>query len=338
MGKDNNSYQENFYSEAFKKNEQEQQEQEKEQEKKEEEIDIKRFKDVSGLTLRKLNFGLWYVKHKLLLRRIFIGFLIVVSAVFWAYSIYGFAYYITRGVTEDELLVRGLVRSGQINHNAILSMSPKNLKFGRTRVFKSFGEKYDFLIRAENPNKRHGAEFEYFFIVGDKETTPKEGFILPGETKYFLSLSNEFSARPINARFKTRNFRWKRIDRHEIPDWDSYKNDRLSIEISGINFIPSNLSGLSEKIDLNQLEFTAVNGSAYNYWNVSYIILFFGGNNIVAVNQFDMEEFMSGEERQVSMRWPGAVGRVSKVEIIPEVNIMRDDVYIEIEGGPGELK
>jgi hypothetical protein len=47
---------------------------------------------------------------------------------------------------------------------------------------------------------------------------------------------------------------------------------------------------------------------------------------------------MSGQERQIAISWPGNVSRVSRTEIIPEINIMKDDIYIKYEGGVGEEK
>jgi hypothetical protein len=302
------------------------------------EVDIERYKDIEGLTLRKLNLGLWYVEHKRFLRMILIGFLIVISAVSWSYTIYGFAYYFTRGMDEDELLARQLVGTGAIDHNAVLSSGPKDLVYGQAKILKSTDKRYDFFVQIKNPNERHGAEFEYYFLTEGKEVGRSSGFILPSESKYLLALSEEFSTKPVSAQLKFANFSWQRIDRHKISDWTSYRDNRLDIDINDAKFTPAKLSGLSEKVSLNQLEFRATNKTAYNYWNVDFVILLYSGLNVVGVNKYGLEEFMSGQDRQVSISWPGNIGRVNKVEIIPEVNILKDNIYIKYEGGIGEEK
>lgn len=301
-------------------------------------ININKYKDIGGLTLRKLNIGLWYVEHKIILRRFLIGFLLLIAAVSWSYTVYGFAYYFSRGMAEDELLARQTVNSGIINHSAILAVSAKNLLFTPAGVLRSNGKKYDFFVKAQNPNNRHAAEFDYYFLSDGHQTGKRSGFILPGESKYLLSLSNELDFKPANARIKFENFRWIRINKHTIPDWKIYRDKRLNIKISGIKFIPAGKNALSDKVKLNYLEFTASNKTNYNYWNVDFVILLYRGANIVGVNKYDIDKFMSGQVRQETVNWPGLISRVDRVAIIPEINIVKNDIYIKYKGGVGEEK
>lgn len=299
---------------------------------------VKRYKDQSGLTMRKLNIGLWYIEHKNILYKILIGFLIFISAVSWPYVIYSFAFYLSRGMADDQALLNDLVNSGRINHEAIVGLSPKELSFSSISMLSAGNNKYDFFTRVSNPNGRHGAEFFYYFSVGDKNTKSLNGFILPGESKYLLSLGNEFEFRPTNTQLKINGLEWVAIDRHKIPDWKNYNDSRLNISVSGVNFILSDQTGLSDKLKLNNLEFTAENKSVFNYWDVDFIILLYGGSNIVGVNNYSLNEFMSGQTKQVSISWPGEIGRVGKIEIFPEINILNDNIYIDYRGGAGEKK
>lgn len=302
------------------------------------EDDIKRYKDQDGLTVRKLDIGLWYLEHKNLLRKILIGFLIFISAVSWPYVIYGFANYLSRGMTEDKALVDDIVNSGRISHDTIVSLSPKDLSFGSASMLPSGNNKYDFFARVQNPNERHGAEFIYYFSDGNKDTESLSGFILPGETKYLLSLGNELEYRPASSQLKIDGLKWVTIDRHEISDWKDYSERHLDIAISDTKFTPAGQSGLSDKISLNSLEFNTLNNTVFNYWNVDFIILLFGGSNIVGVNKYSLNEFMSGQTRQASMNLPGELSHVSKIEVFPEINILQDDIYIRYDGGTGEKK
>jgi len=303
-----------------------------------EKTSIEKYQDIHGLTLRKLNIGLWYIEHKSVLRKILIAFLLLAAAVSWSYTIYGFAYYFSRGMAEDELLARQTATTGIINHNAILAAAAKDLSLSPVEILKSGGKKYDFFVKARNPNKRRAAEFDYYFAIGDKKTEKRKGFIFPNETKYLLSLSNELDFRPAAAKIKFENFRWIRIDRREIPDWKSYERERLNIKISGARFVAAAKSAPAEKTKLNYLEFTARNETDYNYWSVDFIILLRRAGKIIGVNQYRIDEFMSGQTRAATVSWPGAIGRFDKIEIIPEINIMRKDIYIKYKGGAGEKK
>lgn len=302
------------------------------------EDDIKKYQDQGGLTVRKLDVGLWYLEHKNLLRKILIGFLIFISAVSWPYVIYGFAYYLARGMDEDKALVDDIVNSGRIDHGAIVSLSPKDLSLGSISLLPAGNDKYDFFARVQNPNNRHGAEFVYFFSDGNKNTESLSGFILPGETKYLLSLGNEFERGSAGVQLKIDGLKWITIDRHQISDWSDYSGRRLDMAVSDAKFIPAGQSGLSDKISLNSLEFSVANNSVFNYWNVDFIILLYGGLNIVGVNKYSLSEFMSGQDRQASINFLGELSHVSKIEVFPEINILRDDVYIGYEGGAGEIK
>lgn len=302
------------------------------------EDDLKKYQDQGGLTVRKLDVGLWYLEHKNLLRKILIGFLIFISAVSWPYVIYGFANYLSRGMAEDKALADDIVNSGRIDHDTIIGLSPKDLSFGSISMLPAGNNKYDFFARIQNPNERHGAEFVYYFSDGNKNSESLSGFILPGETKYLLSLGNEFERRPASSQLKIDGLKWITIDRHQISDWSEYGSRRMDIAISDTKFTPAGQSGLSDKISLNSLEFNALNNTVFNYWNVDFIVLLYGGSNIVGINKYSLDEFMSGQSRRASMNLPGELSHVSKIEVFPEINILRDDIYIGYEGGAGEEK
>ena len=300
-------------------------------------VDLNRYKDLGGVTIKKLNWGLWYVLHRESLKKIFFALLILIGIVSWSYTIYGFAHYLFRGMAEDEIMAREIAEKGFISRDAILKTSPRDLVFDFAKVLKADGKKYDLFVQIKNPSENHGALFEYYFLADNEETPHEQGFILPHETKYLLALGKEFNLSPANIQFNLKNVSWKRIDKHKIPDWEKYRDEHLDIAVGDAKFIPAKASGLSEKISLNQVEFNAKNNSPFNYWNVDFVVILFGGANVVGVNKYNLEEFMSGQERKASLTWPGTVNYVSKIEIMPEVNLLRNDIYIRYKGG-GEEK
>lgn len=293
--------------------------------------EVERYKDVEGLSTRKLNLGLWYVEHRQLFKNIIIGFLIVVAAVSWSYTLYGLAYYVMRGMDEDNLLAEQLVQTSTIGHNYIASLGAKDLKYFPVNILVSSNNKYDLAALVQNINDRWYVEFDYYFLAGNEIFGRAHSFILPNEEKYLMALAQEFGVKPGQAQLVLENINWSRISRHKIPNWQDYKNSRLDIIIENAKFTPADTSKLSEKISLNQIDFEASNKTAYNYWQVDFQIVLFRGMDIVSVNKVSLNEFMSGEHRPVQVRWPGKISRVSKVEVIPELNIMKDDIYIKFE-------
>lgn len=299
---------------------------------------IKDYKDTSGLSTRKLNFGLWVAANREKFRQALIVFLSLIILFSWTYSIHGFAYYVFKGMDEDNKIIEEMLKVNAINHEYIERMAARDLIVSPVNILKSDQDKYDFLVKIENPNLNRAGKFKYCFMAGEEKIACAENFILPGEKKYLLILSQKLKNRPGNVSSKFENIGWQRIDLHKYPDWDKFYDEHLNISVSNVIFKNAYASGLSEKLNFNNLEFEAVNNTPYNYWEVGFSILFYSGNSIVGANRYSAQEFMSQEKRQIQMSWPGNLSGVTKTEIRPEINILKDDIYIKYEGGTGEEK
>ncbi len=303
-------------------------------------INIKDYEDPEGLTVQKMNIGLWFSKHRRHIKNVLIVLFAALGVISCIYSTYHFAYYISRGMDEDELLARELVKTSIVGHDYILAISAKDLIYTSPTLLKTGDNKYDIFSKISNPNPRYLCGFEYCFVLGGEgnEIECSENFIFPNETKYLLSLAQTFKQNPNNLQLVIKSMSWQRINLHKYPDWQDFYSEHLNIAIDNIKFQPSELSGLSEKIDLNILEFTVSNNTPYNYWDVSFNIFLYNGNRMAGINKYILQEFMSKETRDIQINWPGQLGRISSIEITPEVDIMNEDIYIKYEGGIGEEK
>lgn len=301
-------------------------------------VDINRYQDSFTPSAKKLDLGLWLIERGKYLRAGLIIFLIILAVMAWSRTIYGFAYYITKGMNEDEILVREMVAVQTIGHDYILSLSANDLVYSPVQVLRANGDKYDFVGQIENPNSGYSASFNYCFFEQNQEIECDESFVFPGETKNLLSLAKPFNYIPRDVNFIIKDIIWRRINNRQFPDWKNYRDGHLNIVIEGAEFKPSQASGLSEKLNLNTLKFTATNKTPFNYWEVSLTILLYSGNAIAGVNKYILTEFMSGEKQTVEMSWLGNLSGVDNIKIIPEVNILDNNVYIKYEGGIGEEK
>lgn len=297
---------------------------------------VKKYEDTEGLSTKRLNFGLWFVEKRKYLRLSVIIALIIISATSWSYTIYSFAYYFTRGVHEDELLVEGIVQSSLIGHDYVKSVSAKDLIFSPLRILKT-NDKYDILAQIKNPNVKHWGNFAYCFLDKGKEFACANSFIYPGTEKYLLALAQDLTSSPTDIKLVIKDMTWRRINRR-VNNWDKFYNEHMGIYTQDIKFTPNNSNNISENIRLSSLEFTAVNKSAFNYWAVNFNILFYNNNSLVGVNRYSIFEFLSGATERVEMNWAGSFSRANKIEVIPEVDILNDDNYIKYEGGIGEEK
>jgi hypothetical protein len=302
------------------------------------EVDIEKYEDPEGLTIKKMELGLWLVEHRRQLLRVPVILLVLISVVTWIYAIYGFGRYLIRGMKEDRQLAYELVQSYLPGHDFFLSRSARALQYQAVQTIKAEEGKYDFVVMISNPNNNYWVEFNYFFQIGDFKFGQADSFILPGETKYLTALGREFNQQPTGAKFYINNIHWARINLHKYPDWQKYRNEHLDIAINDVKFTPAKATILTEKLNLNDLHFKVTNNTAYNYWEVYFHILLFRQNKIIGFNKYTINNFMSGQEYEVDVTWLGIFGPVDDTIIIPEINITRDDIYIKFQGEMEEEK
>jgi len=303
-----------------------------------ERFDISKYKDIEGITTKKLDLGLWYIEHKIFFKKILIIALGAIVGLSWSYTIYGFAYYFAKGKSQDEAYLAALARSDIASHENILKSSAKNLVYSTVTALSSSGNRYDLIATVKNQNLKFRGDFKYCFFRQGSEVDCSSSYIFPGEVKFIMALANKFSSKPSDVQFVVSDVNWSRIDGHIYGEWQEFKNEHINFSFSGINFKPASSSGLSDKLEYNTLDFTATNNSPYNYWNVGLNILLYRNNSLIGVNKFTIEEFLSGETKEVKMSWPGSIGQVSEVKISPEIDIMNENSYIEFFGGIGEEK
>ncbi|MDO9399576.1 MAG: hypothetical protein Q7T79_02750 [bacterium] len=296
---------------------------------------IKKFQDSDGLSINKLNFGLWYVEHIKQMRLILIFILIIISAISWIYTIYSFTYYFVRGIKEDEIMIQQLIETKGLDHSYLVQMAAKDLVIYPAQALLSTNKKYDLLVQIKNINLKFWGKFDYYFLVNGKKTKQQSGFIFPGESKYLFVLAQDFSYQPTDVQLVVENSKWSRIDR-QITNWQDYYDTHLNIINTDVKFIPAGQNELSQKLELNQLSYNSYNKTPYNYWFIDYLILFFSNNTVININKYTLTDFMSGQTRLIQLSWPGNIGRVDEVKIIPDINILDKNIYIKYKGKGAE--
>ncbi len=291
--------------------------------------DINRYENISAdeISMKKLSFGLWWLKNRLKLKTLLIIFLIIASAASWGYTVFHLGHYLFFGMKEDEQMVRELAQSNIMDKENLEKIRAKNMLVSSVEILETNG-KYDFYVKITNPNSKHWGDFDYCFSMSEKKIECKKGFIFPDESKYILALSKEFDRKPVGTSFTIKNIFWKRINLHQIPDWEEFKNSRLNINTSNVVFTNAAASELSEKLNLNTLNFVITNNTAFSYWEMPLTILLWGGNKIAGINEYAIKEFISNDEREIKITWPGVITDIKEIKITPNINIMDENVYL----------
>lgn len=300
-------------------------------------VNISRYKDPYGLSVGKMNLGLWLIANRRNFLSAFLALLILISFILWSLFLYTFGFYIFKGMKDDQNLINSFHQIF-IPEATIAKMSARDLEFSKVKILNTGENKYDFLVKVTNPNKDYFAHFDYFFSANNEKFGNNSSFILPNESKYIMSLG---VLNPSNYKKFTlglNNFKWERINNRNFPNWDEFSKNRLNIKIDNEKFLAGQSSNLSEKVNLNKLSFEAKNLTAYNYWGVDFKIVLLENNREIAANIYKADKFMSGDTVQGEIIWPGNIPRLTKVLIMPEIDITQKDIYIDIDGEGGQNK
>lgn len=292
-------------------------------------VDVERYKDPEGLTVKSLERSLWFASHKKLMWQILYGFLILISVVTWSVFVYSYGYYLLFGIRQDNMHLRALIVENSLNHGAAVKYSARPIDTGPVQVLKVDKGTYDIAARIKNPNPEHWGVFDYEFRIPEGVIHSGQGYILPGRSKFLLALKQEAQGDLSRASLSIHNLNWQRINKHDHPEWKEFQKDHLRIAIDEIDFVPAKSSILTDKLNLSELEFVVENNTPYNYWNVDLIVsLYNRSDKLLGVNQFRLEEFRSGDSRKPELTWPGRLGDVDDILIEPYVNFLDPEVYM----------
>jgi len=300
-------------------------------------IDIRQYKDPEGLTIEKMEIGLWLVKHRRHMINVWRVFLISVCVITWGRFFYSFGHYTVLGMRQDKETALGVINTSMVGHDYFTARSPQDLIYKPVEII-SLGEgKYDFVVELKNINQKYWANFDYHFEAGNKISGSGSGFILPGETKYLLVLNKELMEAK-GVVFRVSRLDWTRVDPHEFPDWEAYRDDHLDIDVNNIKFVTAQSTILTEKLNLNDLLFSVTNNTPFNYRQLNMNILLFNNGRILGVSKYVLNNFMSGDARNTSVTWPGLFPSVSNIVIVPDIDITSDDIYVKFEGSDPALR
>ncbi|HMB65686.1 MAG TPA: hypothetical protein VKO42_02310 [Patescibacteria group bacterium] len=298
-----------------------------EKDKKDKKVDISQYQDpTGGLTIKKLQRSLWLFEHKSHLKQAIIIILFIICLSTWGYTLYYATMYLAVGMERDAQNMQALTTNLLPGHEYTLKIAPKPLKTSRVRTFKN-QDALDIFTEVRNPSPWHYAYFDYCFSSQEKKLKCERDFIHPNDSKYIFNLNQKLDSSHSHIKFTIKNTEWHKIDRHEVPQWQKYRDNRLNIKFQDINFTPARTSNLSEKIEVATLAFTAFNDTSYNYYEAPLKIFLYKGNRIIAVNKYTLTNFLSQEKVPVEMSWPNLNQTVSEVEIVPDLNIFNKDNY-----------
>ncbi len=229
----------------------------------------------------------------------------------------------------ERALFAGMALNQSNRHQVVLSTVPEALKLSDADVFALGDGRFDFYAQVENKNENYWIEFDYYFeYSGELVTESRSGYVYPLSSKPLIDLAVELNTNPQTTQVVIENVEWHFVDPHLIPDFAAFLEDRLDFEIVETDYVPS----LDFDTVVARSSFTVENQTAYGYWEPVFYVLLYRGTSVAGVTQAIIPEFAPGDERTVEQNWFGTLPAVTKVEVIPEVDLLDTDSYLPLEG------
>jgi len=275
---------------------------------------------------KTLKLTYWYVTHKLLLRRILVGALVVFSALCFAYTIWGLLDYFVFSYDKHQQLLRDLVNSRTSSQEWLAEKTPQTISVGNVYVFNR-GDKFDLLTEINNDSLNYWAEFTYRFTYAGGVSEDRKSFILPNEERWLAELALVAVARPSSAQLEITNISWHRLNPKEIANYEAWKGEHLNLKLSTVAYEP-NIS--LNKGSVAKSRFNVQNLSAYGYRNIGFYIIAYRGATPAAVDYVVLDNLASGERREVEVSWFEALTQLSKIEVSPVVNLLDDNNFMPV--------
>lgn len=284
-----------------------------------------RYEDPTGdFTNRDLKFSEWYIRHRVWLRHVAMGFLISTIVVFGGYGLYGIFEYAFYGYNHDEVTRAGLTRNAVSVQAIQKSVAATPLTFDSVSYFPTKENQVDFLATAHNSNDRWAAEVFYTFASGDTETAVQSAWIWPKQTMVLTAFAADIALATEQSHIAIKKINWRRLDNRLYPDPNQFVADRLNWEVTDFFFTPlSTVAGAA----FSQVKFTLVNQSAFGYWQGTFVAVLKKGDVVVGIRPFVLDSWLAGEKRAIELTVKDENVDIDSLQVFANLNLFDSNNY-----------
>jgi len=286
---------------------------------KKEKNNLSTYKGAMGeLSNRELALSGWWVKNRIMIGKIGIGFLVAWCIITIGYSFFQWGKYFIFDYNKDEIVFYNQVVT-MPNYESIHALyEARELQVLRPQVFESAPGRYDFVTDISNMNDRWVAIVTYKYIHSRGETEPKQTILLPLTKRPVVALGYEADSFPSNPRLLITNTEWVKINAHVVPDVVAFMEERLGFVYENVDFTSASASA---DVSAHSLTFDLINDSAYSYWQPLFLAELFDQNRRVGLIPVTVDQLQSGETRNIDVRSLASQLSASDVVIHPVVNV-----------------
>ena len=289
---------------------------------------VQQYVDTSGsLGSKELVRGIWYVRHKLLIRKILLGLLTTWCVITAGIGIFVWGKYVSFDVWNDRDLYVSQVLEFP-NYTAIQPLyEARQIVLGDVDIFRGSEDTYDFVTSVSNPNTAMIAFVTFHYEFPNGQTPPQMATLLPGRDGFLTLVGFESDAFPSRAQVVIDDIAWDRINPHFIQDPLGYMDARLQFLPENLVFTPA---GVDEATLGSRLTFDLTNNSVYSYWQADFLIELFRGSQRVGVLFLAETTFTAGETRSIDYQLFQNLQSVSRINVTPLINVFDDSVFLPV--------
>src|SRR3989338_7902837 len=279
--------------------------------------------DYYGLSESQLKASYFWVKNKLLFKKILQGILIVFDVIFCVYVIAGLVIYFLIGWSRHQENMKQLAG----NYTDFVAwhayIEPDPLIFSDVILLSHTPGKYDFAVEVENPNPDWMVrEIEFQFTAGEVRSEKQVFYIYPEETKYLFDLQVASDIRPTSVEFQVTNLAWLRAEQHK-----QFASTRYAFDIKNLDFVTSRELEISKDTPVHRVMFDVTNAGLYDYWNVGFVVALTRGERLTVLNYVGLSDLLASETREVDLAMIGSYASGATVDIFPDLNVYDPTVY-----------
>ena len=290
---------------------------------------IAKYEDVSGQFSNKTLFqSFWFVSHKLLLRNIVIGVLMLWCLISVGYSVFVFGDYVLFGYWEDRTMYRQQAQEFPDFTKNKTVYEAQNIVILPTQIFAESSERYSVYTRIKNPNDNFIGEVYFHYNIQDVETPTARAVIMPGSDQFLAERGILSGSRLRSARLVVERIDWKRVDPHTVKDVPGFVGDRLGFVVEDFTVSPPDSNA---DIPTAQVEITMSNDSVYSFRRPDFFVVLYRGRGVEYVHYTTQPDFLFGQKRVLRFATLLPLSSITDIEVVPVINVFDPEEYLSID-------
>lgn len=199
-----------------------------------------------------------------------------------------------------------------------MKAKPQALDVGTPVAVAASVGKYDLMVKVKNSNKNWAVtKITYKFTIADQTTDALTEFIMPNTEQYLTAtnVSGPATASTLNLSFSIDSLEWQRIEDPKVLPVADFLVEDVAYSSSAV------VNGLSAY----RATANITNRGFSGFWRTKFLVVLLNGEREVGIYSASLDSFKAGEKRSLYAQWSMVGGSVTRVAVIPVVNLLESD-------------